>query len=148
MNRRVAGVAAVPIVFALDLHRLEHGGQAGRGHHGPRAQAPAGKHLGLAGADLGGQHKHLERLEGGQPVEVDLPLQKVLQRVDVQRIGLVGRKRVGPEAGQGVTHHLPGRGVSGQRGHAAKQQVKGHTLGIGDLGLQSAHGDHAVPKSL
>ena len=88
----VGRVAAVPIGLAVDLGRLKQLRQAGRGHHGRRREPLATEDLGAAGFDVGGGDEHARRLQLLQPLEIDFALDQLAQRVDVERVGLVGRK--------------------------------------------------------
>ena len=91
-QRGVAGVAAVPVGAAVDLRRLEQHRQAGRGHHRLRREPPAGEDHGAAGFHVGGVDEHLGLGQAGDALEVDLALQQLAQRVDVERVALVGRE--------------------------------------------------------
>jgi hypothetical protein len=147
VDGRVAGEAAVPVVHPIDLHRLEHRRQAGRGHHRTCGEPLAREDLRLARGHRRGHDKHLERLVGRQPLEVNGVLQKLLQRVDVQRIALVGGHRLGPQAGHGVAEYLTRRmGTPGQRAKAAKQNVQRRALGLRDAGCHGAHVYDPVPE--
>jgi hypothetical protein len=52
----------------------------------------------LAGADLGGSDQDRHRATGAQGGEVDEFGQELAQRIDVERVELVGREQVGREA--------------------------------------------------
>ena len=58
---RVARVAAVPIGLAVDLDRLEHGRQAGRGQHHVGRDLRVAEHAAAAGVDVGGGDEQLDR---------------------------------------------------------------------------------------
>jgi hypothetical protein len=69
-DRRITGIAAVPIRFAVDLYGLEHGGQTGRGKQNVRRNGAVFKHMTAASPDIGGGDEKLYgRLR--QPLEID-----------------------------------------------------------------------------
>ena len=106
VNSRVTGITPIPEMVAIDFHRLEHHGQAGRRHHRAGGQALARKDLRLAAGYAGCHHKHLGCagvISCCQAGKVHLFFQKTLQRIDVKWIALVGRQRAGP-----VTRHRVG----------------------------------------
>ena len=127
VQRRVARIAAVPVMLTVDFHGLEQRWQAGRRHHGIRAQPGAREDFAAPGAHVGGAHKHLgpaRRSAGAahsaQQVKVHLALQQAAQRVDVERIGLVGREPLA---------HQPHHGVGGRQGRAPHQAAqRAHAL--------------------
>jgi len=104
-DRRVAGVAAVPIGLAVDLHRLEQGRQAGRGEQRVRRDRGVAEHAAPAGAHAGGGDEQLDRC-ARQPVEVDGLGQDPAQGIGAARIEVVGR-----EQARGEVHRDEGRGV-------------------------------------
>ena len=69
-QRRVAAEAAVPVGLAVDLDRLEHRRQAGRGEEHVRGDLVLAEHPAAAGADVGRGDEELDRA-GRQPLEVD-----------------------------------------------------------------------------
>ena len=67
----IAGIAAVPIGLAIDLDRLEHGRQAGRGQQHVGRDLGVAEHAAAAGADVGRGDEQLDR-RLRQPREIDL----------------------------------------------------------------------------
>ncbi len=92
IERRVAEVAAVPVGHAIDLHRLEHRGQAGRGHQVVDREALALEHRELTGPDVGGRNEHAGGVRFAQALEIDLGGKCLAQRVDVERVRDVGAR--------------------------------------------------------
>ena len=90
-HRRVAAVAAVPIGHAVDLHRLEQQRQAGRRHHDFRRHLGAREHALLAAVDVGGGNEQLAPRVAAHQREIDEALDQALERIDVERIEIVGR---------------------------------------------------------
>ena len=101
-ERRIAGVAAVPVGLAADLDRLEQVRQAGRRHDVVGGQDVAAEDLAPAGPDVGRRDEQLEVVACAQPLEIDRRDEMVAQRIDVERIERVGadelRQRVRPAA--------------------------------------------------
>jgi hypothetical protein len=92
-DRGIAHVAAVPVVLALDLDRVEHERQAGRGERAIDGHLVPGEDLDLAGAHVGRAQEELER-PLAHPLEIDRGGDDVAQRVEVERIELIGRKHL------------------------------------------------------
>ena len=91
IDRRIGGVAAVPVGHAVDLDRAEHVRQRRRGHHRVGVDLLARKHAQPAGVHIGrrDEQRHLAFLHR---VEIDEADDQVLQRIDVERIEIVGRQ--------------------------------------------------------
>jgi hypothetical protein len=106
VQRRVAAVAAVPVFLAVDLHGGVELGQAGRGHDGVRGDIGPGEDAGAAAAHVGGGDMNRD-IAGAHGVEVDAILEDVAQRVQLERVGLVGRK----EPAQALRPEIAGRVV-------------------------------------
>ena len=96
---RVAGIAAVPIGLAVDLDRLEHGGQAGRGEEYVRREILLPEDAAAPGVDVGGGDEQLDR-RLADAVEIDELLQNLAERVLAAGIEIVGRVEPG--------HHVQG----------------------------------------
>ena len=115
-------------MLAVDLHRLEQLGQTGRGHDGVRRHLLALEDLAAPRAHIGGADKQLGHDLGvrglDQRIEIHHPGQQLTQRVDIERIGLIGRKKLVEHA-----HDLRTR----QR-HAPEHIA------------HAAHGTHAFPQ--
>src|SRR4029079_17257788 len=79
---RITHVAAVPIMLASDLDRLEHERQAGGGEDRIDEDLPAGENLHLAGAHVGRREVELDRAFALQLFEIDDLFENRLQRVD------------------------------------------------------------------
>ena len=91
-DRRVAGVAAVPVRHAVDLDGAKHVGQRGRRHHRVGGDLLAREHAELAGVHVGRRDEQPQLLALADRVEVDEAFDQVLQRIDVERIEIVGRQ--------------------------------------------------------
>ena len=90
-KRRIAGIAAVPIGFAVDLDRLEHGRQTSRGKQHVGRDLRVAEDAAAAGTHVGRGDEQLDR-RIGKPVEIDAVGQDVAQRVEAERIEIIGRK--------------------------------------------------------
>ncbi len=85
-DRRIAHVAAVPIVLAVDLDRLEQERQAGRGEHARRrVSSVVLEDLDLAGAHVGRADEELDRRSrpAARSKSID-SLEHVAQRIEVR----------------------------------------------------------------
>ena len=109
-QRRVGRVAAVPVRLPVDLHGLEQRGQAGRGQHRARVELPSREDHCLPAVHVGGADEHLEAGMASDGAEVDFLLEQVAQRIDVQRIALVGRDQPAP----GIADHAGRRQLGRQ----------------------------------
>jgi hypothetical protein len=69
-QRRITGIAAVPVRFAVDLDRMEHGRQAGRGKQDVGVDLLVAEDVAAAGPHIGRGDEQLDR-GAGQPVEID-----------------------------------------------------------------------------
>ena len=79
-DRGIAGIAAVPVRLAVDLDRLKHGRQTGRGEQNVRRNGVVLEHVTAAGPHIGGGDEELDgRLR--QPLEIDEVGQNVAQRI-------------------------------------------------------------------
>ena len=90
VERRIAGIAAVPIGLAVDLDRLEHGRQAGRGEQDVGRHLVVLEHLAAAGANIGGGDEEMDR-RLRQQLEIDQLGENLAQRILAHRIEVVGR---------------------------------------------------------
>ena len=93
----VAHIAAVPIGFAVDFHRLKQKGQAGGGEHGISGDLRFLEHLDLAGAHIGGGQEQLDRRLPAQAIEIHRLLEHAAKRVEVVWVELIGRKHPGQQ---------------------------------------------------
>ncbi|EWS55571.1 hypothetical protein X551_01584 [Methylibium sp. T29] len=89
VDRRVAGVAAIPVGLPVDRHGLEDERQAGGGQQRIDRQVLAGEDVGLAAAHAGSRDEQRD-VATPQRVLVDMPPGHVAQRVQVQRVELIG----------------------------------------------------------
>ena len=120
VDRRVGGEAAVPVVLAVDLHRVVQGGQAGRGQYGCFAELGGAEQTDLAGAHGGGGDEELERARAADALEVELRAHHVAQRVEVEGVELVRR-----EHAREPEHHVHRRGEAAvSRGIEVVQQLQ------------------------
>ena len=102
-QRRVAGVATVPIRLAVDLHRLKDERQAGRGQQRVQAQFGAGEHPRLPGVHAGGGDEQRD-LAVLHRLDHHMACQHIAQGVQVERVELVGA-----EGSEKRTHPLVAR---------------------------------------
>jgi hypothetical protein len=86
---RIAHIAAVPIGHAVDFHRLEDRGQAGGGHEVIGREFLSAEDRNLAGPDIGRADEDLDIGAGAHAIKVDERVNRVPQRIDVERVGLV-----------------------------------------------------------
>ena len=93
-QRRIAGVAAVPIGLAVDDHRLKQLRQAGRGHDVIGGENVAAEDLAAAGPHVRRRDEQLEAVACAQAFEIDGLLEMDAQRIDVERIELVGAQHL------------------------------------------------------
>src|SRR4029077_11685793 len=69
-DRRVAGIATVPVRLAVNFYRLKHGRQAGRGEQNVRRNGAVFEHVTAASPNVGGGDVEVYgRLR--QPLEID-----------------------------------------------------------------------------
>ena len=92
MTAGIAAVAAVPVGHAVDLHRAEQVRQRGRGHDHLGRDFRAREDAQLSGVDIGGGDEQLGREVAADRVEIDEAVDQVLERVDVERVEVVGRE--------------------------------------------------------
>ena len=88
---RVARVTAVPVRFAVDLHGLEHRGQARRGEQYVGCEVGIPEHAAAARAHVGRGDEELDRRRG-EPVETDAVRQDLGERVRAEGVGVVRRE--------------------------------------------------------
>src|SRR5215468_6564713 len=82
IDRGIAEIAAVPVMLAVDLDRLEIGRQAGRRQYRLGREVRRLEHLQLAGAHIGGVEEELRRLwRLIEPLEIHHALQQRAQRI-------------------------------------------------------------------
>ena len=86
----VAHVAAVPIGHAADLDRLEHEGETRRCHHHLAGELVAVENLDAPGLDVGRRNEDFNLVAAPHQVEVDHVVQDLLQRIEVERVDVVG----------------------------------------------------------
>ena len=100
-QRRIAGIAAVPIGLAVDLDRLEHRRQTGRGEQNIRRHGVVLEHLAASGAHIGRGNEQMDR-RLGQDLEVDELGKDLAQRILTHRIQVVGRHQARHEVHRDV----------------------------------------------
>ena len=116
-QRRIAGIAAVPVRFAVDLDRMEHGRQAGRGKQDVGGDLLVAEDVAAAGAHIGRGDEQLDRC-AGQPLEIDALVEDGTQRVEAERIEIIGRHH----AGHQVHGEIGGRRVERPAAHQAVER--------------------------
>ena len=89
-QRRIAGIAAVPIGLAVDLDRLKHGRQAGRSEQDVRRHGVVLEHFASAGAHIGRGDEQVDR-RLRQDLEIDQLGKNLAQGILAHRIEVVGR---------------------------------------------------------
>ena len=103
---RVAGVAAVPVGLAVDLDRLEHRRQAGRGEQHVRRDFLVAEHPSAPGVHVGRGDEELDR-RLGEMREIDALLEDLADRIKADRVEVVGRD----DPRHQVHHEIGGRCV-------------------------------------
>ena len=89
---RISRIAAVPVGLAVDLDRLEHGGQAGRGEQHVGRELAVAEHPAAPGAHVGRGDEQLDRAPR-QALEIDRAGEDVAERVGSERVEIVGREQ-------------------------------------------------------
>ena len=89
-QRRIAGIAAVPIGLAVDLDRLEHRRQTGRGEQDVGRHGVVLEHLAASGAHIGRGDEEMDR-RLRQDLEIDQLGKDLAQRILAHRIDVIGR---------------------------------------------------------
>ncbi len=134
---RIGGEAAVPVGDTVDLHGVVHEGQAGRGEDGIDGDRRLAEDPGAAGLDIGGADEELGGGAAVDGVEVEHLADDAAQRVDVERVGLVGRgqprEALEPAVARGLVERpVAGHAVPGGRA----QRIEG--AGLADAGPEVA----------
>ena len=88
----LAGVAAVPVGHAVDLDRAEHVAAGGRGHHRVGGDLLAREHAQPPGVHVGRRDEQRQVAAFAHRLEIDEALDQVAQRIDVERVEIVGRQ--------------------------------------------------------
>ena len=91
-DHRIADIAAVPVGHAVDLDRAEQERQAGRRHHHVGRDLLAREDAHAAGLHIGRGNEELQIGARAHRLEIDEALDQVLERIDVERVEVVGRK--------------------------------------------------------
>ena len=91
-DHRIAAIAAIPIRHAIDLHRAKQRRQASRRHNGICCDLLAAENAHAPGLDIGRRNENLQIGIGAQLLEIDKALDQILERIDVERIDVIGRK--------------------------------------------------------
>ena len=120
---RIAGIAAVPIGLAVDLDRLEHRRQAGRGEQHVRRDVRVLEHLAATGAHIGGGDEKVDR-RLRQHVEIDLLGENVAQRIDPSGVEVIGRHQPGHQIHRDVNRRRV-RASSGRGAHPSARAGTG-----------------------
>ncbi len=90
---RIAAVAAVPVRHAVDLDGAEQQRQRGRGHHHLGRDLGAREDAELAGLHVGRRDEQLAPPIVADRLEVDEALDQLLERIDVERVEVIGREQ-------------------------------------------------------
>jgi hypothetical protein len=91
---------------------MEHGRQAGRGKQDLGGDLLVAEDVAAAGADIGCGDEQLDR-GAGQPVEIDALVEDGTQRVEAERVEIIGRHH----AGHQVHGEIGGRRVERPAAH-------------------------------
>jgi len=91
VKRRIAHIAAVPIRFAVNFHRLVELRQTGRCHNRVKRDFLLAEDADLAGKDIRRSNKQPYSRAAVNLVEIDHFLHDIPQRIDVEWIELVRR---------------------------------------------------------
>ena len=101
-DRRIAAIAAIPIGHAADLDGAKEQRKTGRRHDHFRSDFLAREDARLAGVHIGRRYEQLEATLAADFLEVDETADDVLERIDVERVEIVGRpeprQRAEPQA--------------------------------------------------
>jgi len=118
-ERRIAGIAAIPIGRAGDLDSLEQTRQAGRSHDVIGGQLATVKNRGLPREDVRGRNQQFNAFARAKFFKIDDLGEMVAQRVEVERIELIGAgkicQRFEPEIG--------GRRAEGERSEIGVEKL-------------------------
>ena len=79
-------------MLALNLHRAKQHRQAGRCHHGGIREPLSRKNLGFTGGHMRGAGEDARGIKCLQCFEIDQFVHQATQRIDIQRVGLIGRE--------------------------------------------------------
>ncbi len=93
-QRRIAGIAAVPIGFAVDHGGLEQMRQRRRGHHMVGREDVAAKYCAHAGAHIGRGDEQFRPAALAKLLEIHKLRERVAQRIHIERVEGVGRERM------------------------------------------------------
>ena len=91
-NNRIAEIAAVPVRHAVDFDGAKQQWQAGRGHYRVGRYLVAREDSHMPGLHIGRRDEELQIGIGAQCFEIDKALDQVLQRINIERIDVVGRE--------------------------------------------------------
>ncbi len=91
-DRWIAEVAAIPVRHAVDLDRPKQQRQAGGRQDDIGADLVMRENAQPSGMHIGGADEQLRGLGFPDGVEIDEALDQLLQRIDVERIEIVGRQ--------------------------------------------------------
>ena len=125
INRRIGGIASIPVRFTVDLDRPGHLRQAGRGQNGVGADLWRAEQPHLARIGVGRGNVELDRAFALKTFEIDLRQQNLAQRIDIERVELVRRKVMGK-----LHQHLEGRhqadvlAILGRHGDLERQTAR------------------------
>jgi hypothetical protein len=106
-ERRIGGVTAVPIGFAVELDGVVEEGQAGRREHRVDRQLLVGQDSQRPVAHPGRAEQELDLRPLAQDLEVHFRLQRFAQRVHIERIELIGRHQPHDEVEARVERRRP-----------------------------------------
>ena len=101
------------------------------------AELFAGEHLHLAGADVGRRQKQLDHFLLAHPLEIDLGVEQIAQRIHVERIELIGRQNAAQSVDKNVVRRL------------IEAEIRVHLIQEGRRDeARGSHLGHLLPESL
>src|SRR5579863_6222493 len=89
---RITEITAIPIGHAVDFHGAENRRQTCGRHDRFSRDLVARKDAYAAGLDVGRRDEELEIGAGAQLLEIDEALDQILERIDIERIDVIGRE--------------------------------------------------------
>ena len=129
----IGGKAAVPIGPAIDYHGMMDRRQAGGGKNRLDGHLVPPEKAHAAGGHVGGRNQQLDIRERAQPLEIDVRCQQPAQRIEAERVELVGREQArGDLPHRRGSAHAEQKGIETQEiGHASVLHRGPHATQLG-----------------
>ncbi len=132
----IGGEAAVPIGRAVDGHGVMDRRQAGRRQHRVHGEFAAAEKARAARGDIGRGHQQLGARRRAQQREIDVGFEELAERIEAQRIEIVGREQ--------RRHVLHG----GRAREAREHRIEADEIGQADLGDRFPDRAQLGPRAL